>query len=514
MSQFVYPQVKRSLGKAALRDSYPAWFLDPDGVITAANLMAFWLCDTLSAGDLPQPDTLLGVNALIVLADNVKRIPVGENIELFTKSSALVKHAAAGKDSSVYAPFVDMMMSHSGLKYIYEHSLPHPEHEWEYPLKIVPPGADPAGNMDVLLEFQVTHYRLEGDSGFLVTYTPSPASLPVVEKEYSDLIERYGAYHYVVPDDMEQTYEEASPLAQHFKYYDRAYYPTLMQDTLWYITADNKAHQLLTGSSVAGIHFFRMFFSPLLQPWMGPIQETSGPRAVRYFEHFTKSFQRDNHELHAQYQQLIEQLKEVPEYQRVLEISRRITINLNIEEQPGMPFYTCRVILPWQPWPDVLLHFRSMVQFVYNGLIIHTDQPRYQVTLVPEDTRTEVALIALHLASTSPMPGDDASDKLRHLLWLLALLKTVQEGLSNSEDKALTWDPEAAFEHIHHEQYINMLNNISYPLQEDIAKMAIRNIVHALEHEYELDREFLLNLRQGFMVVNKHASGIKELFTK
>src|ERR1700726_3126574 len=82
MSSFVYPQVKRSLGKAALRDAYPVWLLDPYGTIMAANLMAFWLCDRLPSNELPSPDTLLGTNALTILADNLQRIPIGENIEL------------------------------------------------------------------------------------------------------------------------------------------------------------------------------------------------------------------------------------------------------------------------------------------------------------------------------------------------------------------------------------------------------------------------------------------------
>jgi len=49
---FDYPKVKLSLGRAALQDPYPAWFLDSQAVIRGSNLMAFWLWDALRPGEL------------------------------------------------------------------------------------------------------------------------------------------------------------------------------------------------------------------------------------------------------------------------------------------------------------------------------------------------------------------------------------------------------------------------------------------------------------------------------
>ncbi len=51
MHYFDYPKVKHSLGQAALQDPYPAWILDSQGVIHAANLMTFWLWDTINPGE-------------------------------------------------------------------------------------------------------------------------------------------------------------------------------------------------------------------------------------------------------------------------------------------------------------------------------------------------------------------------------------------------------------------------------------------------------------------------------
>src|SRR5947209_11492604 len=73
MFDFDLPKIRHSLGQAALQDPYPAWFVDTRGVIYAANLMAFWLWDTLRPGEPMRPDALLGNSIFNVLADNIGR---------------------------------------------------------------------------------------------------------------------------------------------------------------------------------------------------------------------------------------------------------------------------------------------------------------------------------------------------------------------------------------------------------------------------------------------------------
>ena len=120
--------------------------------------------------------------------------------------------------------------------------------------------------------------------------TPTRATLPEIEEQYGLLIEEYGDNAYVQLDDPSQDAIERNQIPFNFGTHFHAYYPSLIQDPLWYIMGENKAHQLLIGSSVVGAHFFDLFFAPQLHEWMGPIQETTAPRAIKYFTEFTSSF--------------------------------------------------------------------------------------------------------------------------------------------------------------------------------------------------------------------------------
>ena len=109
MFDFDYPKVKQSLGQAALQDPYPAWLLDSRGVIHAANLMAFWLWDTIRPGEPVKPDSLLGISVFNILADNLERIPVDQNVDFYMKRSAVVKRIDANLRSPLYASFIGAM---------------------------------------------------------------------------------------------------------------------------------------------------------------------------------------------------------------------------------------------------------------------------------------------------------------------------------------------------------------------------------------------------------------------
>jgi len=117
-----YPRVKQSLGQAALRDPYPAHILDPRGIIQAANLMAFWLWDTIGYEEAIRPDALLGSSSFNVLTDNLRRIPVEQNIELYMKTAGIVKRLDARLElgAPLYAPFIVAMNADANLARIYE----------------------------------------------------------------------------------------------------------------------------------------------------------------------------------------------------------------------------------------------------------------------------------------------------------------------------------------------------------------------------------------------------------
>lgn len=498
MFDFDYPKVKLSLGRAALQDPYPAWFLDSQVVIRGANLMAFWLWDALRAGEPIRPAALLGKSAFNILAHNLERIPVEQNVEFYEKISAVVKRMDADMGSDTPSPFIGALKANPRLKPIYEQATTYIDREWEYLLRIAP--AASRGSSDTeLLEFQVTIFRLEKDAGFLAMYTPTPASLPAVEKQYTLLIDQYGDKEYVQSDDVEQDTVGGNRLPTNLETPYRAYYPTMIQDPLWYIVGENKANQLLVGNSVVGWHFFELFFAPQLRQWLGPLQETSAPRAVRYFDVFTAGYLREDHELHAEYEQVMKDLLQRQDFRDLLEVSRKLNIRLCLPEHLEDWFYTCKVLLPWPFSPMIALHFRSMVRVIYDNVLVHTDIRHYQQALVPENHETEAALIFLHIFSTIPALDEDETDNAAHMqfLWLLVVMKTVKEGLASEDGGGDTrWEPESAFERIHNELAAKFSK-----LTEDAPDKLItefREIVEALDSDGIVDKGVLLSMLHSF----------------
>jgi len=497
MFDFDYPKVKHSLARTALQDPYPAWFVDTRGVIRGANLMAYWISEKVKPTEPINPDTLLGRSMFSIFSNSFERIPIEKNIEFYSKKSSMVKRMKtnANVESLIYDNFIAAMKTEPLLERIYEEALLYPDNEWEHPLSILSPGHIGANR---LLEFQVTIYRLEGDTGFLSMCIPTRTTLPEIEKQYGLLIEEYGDNAYIQLDDQNQDAIERNQIPIEFGTHFHAYYPSLTQDPLWYIMGENKAHQLLIGSSVVGAHFFDLFFAPQLHEWMGPIQETTAPRAIKYFTEFTSNFLNEDHELHNQYEQTMARLMQLPDFRYMLEVSRKLPIRLYIPDNIEAPFYTCRVILPWSISSQIALQFRSMARIIYRNRMVHTDIRDYQVTLVPENYETEVALILLHLQSASQnhyaeRPGLMAS--LPQFLWLLSVMRTVNEGLARV-DEDTKWEPEPAFERIYDKLTTQFREQTTDEVREIVYEF--RDIIEMLDRKEIVAKENVLAMLYGF----------------
>jgi len=488
---FDYPKVKHSLGQAALQDPYPAWILDSQGVIRAANLMAFWLWDTINPGEPIRPGALLGNSIFTIFAGNFKRIPVEENSEFYAKKSAVVKRLSneLGTDSSLYAPFIAAMKNDPLRAQIYEQAVLYPDREWDYTFSIAPPGTR-GNSSSELLAFQVTIFRLEGHDGFLATYTPTKATLPVIEELYSRLTDQYSDGVFIQPGDTQQGDVESKQSLEPPESLYHEYYPAIIHDPLWYITGENKAQLLLVGESVKGRHFFELFFAPQLREWMGPLQETSAPRAIRYFDIFTAGFLREDHELHAGYEQVMKHLLQQDAFRTILEISRKLSIRIVIPENRHDPFYTCRVILPWSLSHEIALQFRCMVRLLRNNLLVYTDMGDYQITLVPENYQTEVALILLCLASTAP--AQDEATSFSQLLWLLAIMKTIEERLSMEDGADTEWEPEAAFGRIRNQLDTRFRKHTEDETGRIIA--GLKEVIETLDGRGMIEKRVLLGM--------------------
>ena len=189
-----------------------------------------------------------------------------------------------------------------------------------------------------------------------------------------------------------------------------------------------------------------------------------------------------------------------------------MSIHINLPEQPEAPFYTCRVILPWRLDYTLPLQFRSVVQLIHKGLLIQTDRPHYQVTLVPENHETEVALILLHLTSKEPKADNSANASPKQFLWFLTILKTVQEGLNQKDEETMQWEPETAFERIHNDlQAQFILPGVS---GTDRIIADIRATIDMLEKERLVDREMLLTMLRSFMSTKTYGERLIAFFTQ
>jgi len=499
---FDYPKVKHSLGQAALQDPYPAWFLDSQVVVRAANLMAFWLWDTIKPGEPIRPDVLLGRSVFNIFAENFKRIPAEQNNEFYTKKSAVVKRLnnELGEDSPLHASFTTAMKADLQLARIYKQATLYPDREWDFIFRIASLGIVGVSKSE-LLEFQVTMYRFEGYTGFLATFTPTGATLAVIEEQYSLLTDQYSERIYIQPDDTRPGYSK-NPYHE--------YYPTFIQDPLWYIAGENKAIRLLLGESVKGKHFFDLFFAPQLRPWLGPLQETSAPRAIRYFDIFTAGFLREAHELHAEYGQTMKYLLQLEDFRKLLEISRKLSMRVNLPEKRYDPFYTCRVILPWSISPEIALHFRNLVRFLPKNLLVQTDIWDYQATLVPENYETEVALILLHLVSTAPKQDEDESTTLfTQFLWLLTIMKTIEDRLRMEDGE---WEPEGVFGPICEELEARFDKRTEGETDRIIAEL--REVIERLDSEGMVDKRALLDMLRRFTAVHTHLAGLSTLLVE
>ena len=465
MAYIDYPRVKQSLGVAALRDAYPTLFLNPQGDIRGVNPLALWLWGALKEDEPFHPERFLGINAFTMAATQFHRIPAEQNREFYIKRSAIVKRQDALSQATTYAPFIAAMHADPARAELYETASNYPEQEWEYPLTIVHPEQP-----EIVLEFQADVYRLEENGGFLLVYYPVRAALPVIEEINSKLVDRLGKVISLQVEEQGQEEPDKTLRDTGYHVFYREYYPRLMHDALWYICGENKAHLLMMGMSVSDLHFFEMFLTPLVRYFLGAIQESTAPRALKYFDMFTKPYMREGHDLHEQYVRTMQRLTQLDGFSAVLELARRWNIHLNpfaqlnLLAQSDEPFYTCRVILPWRFEPDVHLQFKSMVRFLFEeGMLPQSDRRKYEITLIPENYETDVAMLLLPLlvspppevegtiapgVQIDPLSGRDLSRPYTLFLWLLALLKVVDDAMGTIEENT-AWEPEGTFTRIY-----------------------------------------------------------------
>lgn len=508
------PRVRQSLSEAALKDAYPTLLLTLTGEIRGVNPLALWLWGGLVPGEPLQAERLLGVNIYNMIARNFDRLPVEQNRGLYVRMSAIVKSGIEHQHPIDYHIFVERMLAHPGRAAIFQSSEPYEVDGRDYTMYVYDPFQP-----DKLLEFSATSFRVENDAGFLVVYYPVDSSIAAIEEVNSRLIEYYGeGDDTIVLRHGEPTH---IPLRKRVTAPYRSYYPHFIQDPLWYLTDENEAHRLLLGSSVLNLHFFEMFLSPLVKYMLGPIQDSTAPRALKYFDFFTSRYLREDHEMHAQYMQTMRKLSRIEGFDDLLSLSRRMPIHLNpavymhVLTATEAPFYTCRVILPWRYDPDIHLEFRSMVNFIYmDSINVDIDKRHYQDTLVPSNGETDAALMLLHLFATAPSasePGKDEDRLLWQLFWLLSVLRVVEEGLATDESNT-TWNPEEAFRRVRKSlalRYGSLTSDMAYRVKTEIFAT-----LEVLERTGKVGKVRLLALLHSYLVTQPHLSALRDILAQ
>ena len=522
-----YPRVKQSLGIAALSDPYPTLFLNLHGDICGVNPLALWLWGESKADEPFYPERLLGIIVFTMAAGQFHRIPVEQNREFYTKRSAFVKRQDAHGQATIYAPFIAAMRSDPARAEIYESASAYPEQEWEYLLTIAHP--DQPGK---LLQFQTNIYRLEENGGFLVVYYPINETVPIIEEINGELIEHLGKVISVQTEWREQQAPDKLILDTGYHTFYRDYYPRIIQDPLWYLCGENKAHRLMMDMSVLNMHFFELFLAPLVRYFLGAIQESTAPRALKYFHMFTTPYMREGHDLHEQYEQTMQRLSHLDEFDAVLERSRGWHIhlnpvaNLNLITGSDEPFYTCRVILPWRFDPDVHLQFKSMVRFLFEeGMLPQGDRRNYEITLIPENYETDVAMLLLPLLVSPPPEVEEMAapgglnqsrpytSSNRQFLWLLALLKVVDEAMGIPHENT-TWEPERTFERIYSALKSRPAMSRQEQTEEVMLLTEIRVTIELLGRRGKVSKASLLNLLHSYMVTRMHLKPLSDFLAQ
>jgi hypothetical protein len=228
------------------------------------------------------------------------------------------------------------------------------------------------------------------------------------------------------------------------------YYPAIDQDFLWNVTDENDAHQWLVGGSLRGQNLVEAYLSgPLFDKlvkthnWL-----VSASRGLKYFLQVTAPARDKNHLLHREFRELLSRLETIPTYQRVHEaaLSDHITVRSRLDSSGNLqyPFYACSVPLPFPIGDHSDITLESWIDLAVRDVNDVAARRYYHVTLRPETAHDEALLILLHLSRSHSVLELAGITPPEQLLWGLAMLRTVREGVELRGSDA-RWDPISAF---------------------------------------------------------------------
>ncbi len=439
----MYPPVAVETVKEKLQGSHGRWpvsELDTDRKIIAANLLAFRLWGALEETTQEiKPNRLLGENIYAVLGrpENFSRIgmPAKEDDFWYTFLAVWNKLKDTVPRSTVIA-FEKVIEAQPLLKLVLRYGVVNVEREWIYNLDILPPGASPlADQPEPHLKFQVEVERImngEEHKGYLVSCRPVKSfTQEWVDREYIRLIATYGKEAFVQRELDTHLIEEEE------KY--PSFFPAFHHDELWKINFENRQFIALfdEGEEFLDKHYFEMLLSLHIIELMGGLDKQELVILVRRFLQQTKDYDNDE-----QYTHIKARLLDLPAFQTLLTglwLTPSETPSQSVKE---IPCFSIEVVCPFTN--TLKLSFDIVARQPY------ANEADYRITFVPTTTTTKAALILLRLHKNGDVLSSIGTTEYEQLLWLLATLKTVREGLTKKKGKAdWGWHPERAFKKLH-----------------------------------------------------------------
>lgn len=444
------------------RGYWPVWELDLQGNIQAANLLAFWLWGALGESeDTLDADALLGWNVydIYIREANFCRIAMpGRKTDFWYTNLMEFKKLVDVLPGTTVSAVKERIFDNAILSLVYEYGGLDLDEEWSYTLRIQPFSSILTSDYGlVYLEFEVRVEQIKQENqpiGFVVVFQPLRQTIKIIEEAYRRLREQF------VRDNFVQ-YSRGLDMEMVDPY--PPFFPQIVHDLLWEITESNKAHRLLLGSSFEGMHFFDMLLSPQMQDLAGPTGNDSTYSALGYFLSLTASYQDETHDLHKQYDQVTRHLYSNPAFVKAVTQYWQDFNYTNIVVDPHDGEVIFKLCLRCRYTNTFQMYFDSIPRFPRRN------QPDYRVIYVPsEDTRqeTKAALVLMFVEDGFTRLEDIGSTPIRQLMWGLAVVRTVKEGIVKDKG-AVKWDPDMAFKYIRQaldEEY----EHVTQPTVEDL----------------------------------------------
>lgn len=228
-----------------------------------------------------------------------------------------------------------------------------------------------------------------------------------------------------------------------------AYYPSLNLDLVWWITDANAAMRWLVEpllvQPISELHLLELFFAASFRRWQEEIHDwqTLVGRSITYFLQRTRGFDTPGHPQSEAYGQALAHLAQFPE---LSDLEARAQELGTVDPAPEGKLSVCpagTLFLPWESDGATALRFTAVVRLPARRAETQKAGPTYHVTLAPETTESEAALILLHLHHAT-VAETTTPTRYGEFQWARAVLETIREGLAQ-RGRNRHWLPEVAW---------------------------------------------------------------------